>query len=111
MKTAALILGIIGGIGGFVGALFALVVGGIGGVFGAEGAQTVTYLGWVAIPLSIMGIVGGAISRAKPRGAGILMLVSGIGGFIAISGGYLFGGPLLIVGGILALVASRSEQY
>ena len=31
------------------------------------------------------------------------MLLSGIGGFIAISAAYLFGGPLLIVGGILAL--------
>ncbi len=110
MRTAALVLGILGGIGGFAGAIFVLFVGGIGGAFGAEGAETIVGLGWAAIPISIMGIVGGAISQAKPKGAGILMLISGVGGFIAISAGYLFGGPLLIVGGILALVASRSEQ-
>jgi hypothetical protein len=111
MKTAALVLGIIGGIGGFIGAILVLVVGGIGGAFGAEGAGTMVGLGWAAIPISILGIFGGAFSRAKPKAAGIIMLISGIGGFIAISGGYLFGGPLLILGGILALIASRSEDY
>ena len=109
MKTAALILGLLGGIGGFIGALFALIAGGLGTAFNLEGAETIVGLGWAAIPLSLLGIVGGAITIARPKGAGIMMLISGIGGFIAISAGYLFGGPLLIVGGVLALLASRSD--
>jgi hypothetical protein len=108
MKVAALVLGILGGVGGFVGAIFALVVGGLGAVFGAKGAGTVIGGGWAAIPLALIGIIGGALAMAKPTAAGILMLISGIGGFIAISAGYLFGGPLLIAGGILALVVRKS---
>jgi len=90
-----------------MGAIFALVVGGIGSAFKASGAETVVGLGWAAIPISLVGIIGGAMAMAKPKIAGIIMLLSGIAGFIAISGGYLLGGPLLIVGGVLALVASR----
>lgn len=110
MKIAALVLGIVGGIGGFIAAIVVLVVGGLGSAFGAQGAQTIIGLGWAAIPLSLIGIVGGALALAKPRAAGILMLISGVGGFIAISAGYLFGGPLLIVGGILALAAKKSAK-
>lgn len=38
------------------------------------------------------------------------MLIAGIGGFIAISAGFLLAGPLLIVGGILGLVAGRASK-
>jgi len=107
MKIAALILGILGGIAGVVGSILVLVLGGIGSAFGGEGAGTVTTLGWVALLLSIIGIVGGALALAKPKIAGIVMLVMGIGGFIAVSLGYVVAGPLLIIGGILALVGSR----
>jgi hypothetical protein len=107
MRLTALILGIVGGLGGFLGAIFALFVGGLGAAFGVEEAETVIGLGWAAIPLALIGIVGGALALSKPTAGGILMLVSGVGGFIAISYGYLFGGPLLIVGGVLALVAKK----
>lgn len=107
MRVAALVLGIIGGIAGIVGAVFALFVGGVGAVVGAEGAQTVTGLGFAAIPLAILGIIGGAVAMAKPKAAGILMLISGIGGFIAISVGYIVAGPLLVIGGILAIVGQK----
>jgi len=50
------------------------------------------------------------LAISKPTAAGILMLISGIGGFIAISAGYLFGGTLRIVGGILALVSRKSKR-
>ncbi len=110
MKVSALVLGLIGGIGGFIGAIIALTVGAVGGAFGAEGADTVTTLGWVAIPFAILGIIGGALSISKPKAAGIIMLISGVGGIICISAAYIFGGVLLIVGGILALVASRKPK-
>lgn len=41
MKIAVLILGILGGIGGFVGVIFVLVIGGLGATFEAEGAHTI----------------------------------------------------------------------
>lgn len=110
MRTGAMVLGIIGGLAGIAGAFFALLVGGLGTAFGAEAARTVVSLGWVAIPLSLLGIVAGAMARAKPTAAGILMLISGIGGFIAISMGYIIAGPLLIIGGIFALIG-RKERH
>jgi len=109
MRIAAMILGIMGGLAGLAGAIFALLVGGLGAALEAEGAQTVIGLGWAAIPLSLLGIVGGALASAKPTAAGILMLVSGIGGFVAISMGYIIGGPLLILGGIFALIGRREQ--
>ncbi|MGA9351383.1 MAG: DUF4064 domain-containing protein [Anaerolineae bacterium] len=105
LRTGAMVLGIIGGLAGIAGAFFALFVGGLGTAFGAEEARTAVSLGCAAIPLSLLGIVGGAIAKAKPTAAGILMLISGIGGFIAIFMGYIIAGPLLVVGGILALLA------
>jgi hypothetical protein len=105
LKISALILGILGGLGGLAGAIFVLVFGGIGIVLGGEGAKTIVGLGWAAIPISFIGIIGAAMATTKAKIAGTLMLLSGIGGFIAISAGYLIGGPFLIIGGILALVA------
>jgi hypothetical protein len=105
LKTSALILGILGGLAGLAGAIFVLVFGGIGIVLGGEGAKTIVGLGWAAIPISFIGIIGAAMATTKAKIAGTLMLLSGIGGFIAISAGYLIGGPFLIIGGILALVA------
>ncbi len=110
MKIAALILGVIGGIAGIIGSILVLVLGGIGSVIGGEGAGTVTSLGWVALLLSIVAIVGGALSIAKPKVAGIMMLLMGVGGIITVSIGYVVAGPLLIIGGILALVGGRKTS-
>lgn len=107
MKIAALILGIIGGIAGLVGAIMAMAIGGIGSAIGGEGAGTVTSLGWLALLFSVVAIIGGSLAIAKPKIAGIMMLFMGIGGFIAVSIGYIIAGPLLITGGILALVSGR----
>jgi len=110
MRTGAMVLGIIGGLAGIAGAFFALLVGGLGKAFGAAEAQTVIGLGWAAIPLSLLGIVGGAMAKAKPTAAGILMLISGIGGFIAISMGYIIAGPLLVIGGVFALIGRKERN-
>lgn len=108
MRVGALVLGIIGGIIGLFAAVFALGVGGIGGAVGAEGASTVVGLGWSALLLSILGIVGGALAMAKPRFAALLMLVAGIGGFISVSLFYIIAGPLLLVGALLAFLGRAS---
>lgn len=104
MRVGALVLGIIGGIIGLFAAVFALGVGGIGSAFETEGASTVVGLGWSALLLSILGIIGGALALAKPRFAALLMLVAGIGGFISVSLFYIIAGPLLLVGSLLAFL-------
>lgn len=116
MKISALILGILGGIGAFITGTAALLIGGVGQALGAEKAGGTIGLGWLTIPLSLIGIIGGALAIGKPTIAGILMLISGIGAFFFSSGasflfvGYLFAGSLLITGGILALVARKSVR-
>ncbi len=107
MKIASLILGILGGLAGIIGSIMVMLVGGIGSAFGSEGSGTVTSLGWVALLFSIIAIVGGSLAIAKPKIAGIMMLLMGVGGIICVSIGYVVAGPLLIIGGILALVGSR----
>jgi len=110
IKIAALIIGILGGLAGLGGAIFALFVGGVGEAFNAQDASVVVGLGFAAIPLAILGVVGGALSIAKPKPAGILMLISAVGGTIAISAGYIIAGPMLLIAGIMALMAHRAEQ-
>lgn len=108
MRVTALILGILGGMIGLIAAIFVLFVGGIGDIFQAEGAETVLGLGWAAIPLSIVGIVGGGLSLGKPKVAWILQLISGIGGCVALSLFFLPATIMLIVGAGLAFF-SRKE--
>lgn len=110
MRIAALILGILGGLFGLGGALFALFAGGVGSAFNAEGASTVVGLGLAAIPLAILGIIGGSLSLVKPKVAGWLMLISAIGGTIAISAGYIIGGVMLLIGAIFAFLGSRKNN-
>lgn len=110
MRIAALVLGIIGGIFGIFGSLFATMVGGLGAAFNAKGASEVAGLGFVAVFISIAGLVGGALALKYPKVAGWMMLLCGISGIIAISAGYIIAGPLFIIGGILALISSRKSK-
>lgn len=107
MRIAALIIGIVGSLAGIGGALFALTVGGISGTFGAEGAEMVVGLGWAATVISLVAIVAAALAVVKPMEAGITMIIAGIAGLISISVGYVIGGPLLIIAGILSIIGKK----
>ncbi|MBE3556190.1 MAG: hypothetical protein IMW91_03825 [Firmicutes bacterium] len=107
MRVTALILGILGGITGLIAVIFVLFVEGIGHVFQAEGAETVLRLGWAAIPLSIVGIVGGGLSLGKPTVFRILQLISGIGGLIVISLFFIPATIMLVVGAVLAFFGRK----
>jgi len=101
-QTAALVLGIIGGVFGIIAALFAMAIGGIGAAVGADGGDTVIGLGFAAVFIASAAIVGGALAKSRPKAAFWLMLTTGLGGFIAISNAWLISGPLLIIGAFLA---------
>jgi len=95
---------------GLLGAAFALTVGGVGEAVEAEGASQVVSQGWAAVALSFVGLLGAALALARPRLASLLMLIAGIGGIIAISVAYVFGGILLIVSSILAFLGRKSTR-
>ena len=98
MRVAALIIGIIGSAAGFVAAVIALFIGGVGVALEAEGASKITSLAFGAIGASIVGLVGGALSIAKPRFAAVLMVLSAVVGAISISAFYALGAALLVIG-------------
>ncbi|MCU5023751.1 DUF4064 domain-containing protein [Bacillus cereus] len=102
-RTVEFVLGLIGGVFGIICAFVALLIGGMGAAFEANGANTVIGLGWGAVALSILGIVGSVMVRSKAKVGGIMMTVAAIGGFICISIIYLLPGVLLLIGGLMGI--------
>lgn len=102
-RTAEFVLGLIGGIFGIICAFIALLIGGMGAAFEAEGANTIIGLGWGAVGLSILGIVGSVMVRGKAKVGGIMMTIAAIGGFICISIFFLLPGILLLIGGLMGI--------
>lgn len=115
-RTAEFVLGLVGGIFGFLAALAAIVIGGLAASFGEafESQETgslgssVILLGFAAIVFSIIGIAGAALVKGKPKLGGTLMIVSAIGGLISISWFYSLSFILLIIGGLMG-VLSKGE--
>ncbi len=103
-RTTEFVLGLLGGIFGFIGSFIALAVGGLGGAFGADGASTITSLGWVAILFSILAIIGSVVVKHKSKLGGAFMLIAGIGGLICISAFYILPFILLLIAGLRGLI-------
>jgi hypothetical protein len=101
MKIAALILGIIGGIAGLIGSIFAMGIGAVGG--GTTGN------GIAALVFSLLGIVAGSLVLAKPKPAGILLIIASVGGLIAVFVAYIIAFPLLLTSGIMGLVGAKKK--
>ena len=110
MRTAALIIGIFGAIAAFIGSIFALIIGGIGGALGVDEAGTVVVAGWIALLMSIVALVGAALSIAKPKVAAALMVISAIVGVIAVFVAYVLGTVLLIIAAFLAYLGRRKQS-
>lgn len=105
-----MVLGIVGGVFGILGALLAMVVGGMGAAFGAEGSGTIVGLGFAAVFVAVLGIVGGSLTRSRPPVGALLQLLAGVAGFVAVSAAWLIAGPLLLLGAILAWTGRPRED-
>jgi hypothetical protein len=104
------VLGIIAGLAGLVSAVLALFVGGLGGAFDAEGAGTVVGLGWSALGFSLLGLVGAALSLAKPVIAAVIMLIAGVAVAISISLFAVIATPLFLIAALLAFLGRNTRQ-
>ncbi len=104
-----LAMGIIGGVFGILASILAMVFGGIGSAFGAEGSNEIVGLGFAAMLFSVLGIIGGSISKSKKKLAGYLLLISGVAGFICISLFYIISGILFIVSGLMGIFAKINK--
>src|SRR3989337_1493583 len=97
-RTAEFIIGLVGGIIGILAVpgllLLGAIVAGLGGSLGIFGAAL---LGGI---LSVVGLVGAAFVKSRPKIAGAIMLVCGfLGLFVAL--GLWLGALLFIVAGIV----------
>jgi len=132
LRTGAMVLGFIGAIGGYTLGILALTIGVIfkelGELFEFE-TEGLAATSMAFLPLTLMGVIGAAISLAKPRAAGVLMILSAIFMFVAgtimmgegmgsfsieklsIAGGpLLFSSILLFIAGILAIAGRKEES-
>lgn len=104
MGKAGGIMAIIGGIFGMLAGFATLFLGGLGGAVGAEGAGTVVSFGMAGIGASLLTVVSGGISLAKPRAGGIGSVVLSLFGIVL--GGTFVAVCLALglIGGILAVL-------
>ncbi|AKO91962.1 hypothetical protein BEH_07535 [Priestia filamentosa] len=109
-RTTEFTLGLIGGIFGILFAFAALFMGVIDSALNASGTSSLTGLGWGAVIMSIIGIIGSVIVKSKAKLGGALMLIAAIGGFICISMFYIISGVLLLIAGIMGLVRKDKSK-
>lgn len=110
MSKAGGVIGIIAGVFGVIAALITLFVGGVGAAFDAKDAGTVVGLGWGGVAFSFLAIVFGAVVFARPKGAGLGLIVVSLLG--AVLGGTMVAVcmVLALVGGILAMVGAKGQS-
>ena len=97
MRTGALVFGIIAGLAGLVSAVLALIVGGLGAAVEPEGASQVIGLGWSALGLSLLGLIGAALWIAKPQLAPLIMATAGVAIVSSISMFAVIARPLFLL--------------
>jgi hypothetical protein len=97
MRTGAIVIGIIAGLAGLVSAVLALMVGGVGAAVEPEGASQLIGLGWSALGLSLLGLIGAALWIAKPQLAALIMAAVGLAIVFSISMFAVIARPLFVV--------------
>lgn len=88
----------------------AIFIGGVEEAFGAEGSGGVTAAGWIAVILSVLGIIGSVLVRNRAKLGGIFMLIAVVGGFIATFVFYLLPGILLLVAGLMGIFKKEESE-
>lgn len=109
-RTAEFVLGLIGGIFGFLAAILALFIGGVDAAFSNSGSSEITGLGWAAFLFSALAIVGSVVVKSKAKVGGILLLISAVGGLISISMFYLISTVLIGIAGLMGVLKKDTEK-
>lgn len=110
MRVAALVLGVLGGVFGLLGAFFALAVGGVSNVAKNNSGNEIVVLGFLAFVFCVLGFAGAGFSLAKPKLAGVLLLVACVGILIAISWGAIVATPLFGLAALFAFLGRKTPQ-
>jgi hypothetical protein len=110
MRTGAIVIGIIAGLAALVSAVLALMVGGVGAAVEPEGASQVIGLGWSALGLSLLGLIGAALWIAKPQLATLIMATVGVAIVFSISMFAVIARPLFLVAALLGRVRQEAQR-
>ena len=107
MRTAARVLGIAGGV---LGLLLSVLL-----FLAADASSAAFKENWASLFFSVLGIIGSARVKAQPRAGGAVVLISGVavsalGGLMSVPLAYIVPGPLLFIGGLLAILANRPSK-
>ena len=109
-RTSEFVLGLIGGIFGFIGAFVAIMFGGLDAAFSGTETSSITGLGWSAMLFSTLAIVGCILVKSKPKLGGLFMLIAAIGGTISISMFYVIPGIMLFIAGLMGLIRKDKSK-
>lgn len=108
MKIIALVLGILGGIIGLLSAIAAFAA------VGGEAAYSARlWAAWAALLLALLATAAALFLRTHPTRASLIMLISGIAGFVCINlfyinTFYILAVPFWVVGAGVALISTRT---
>ena len=100
-SSAILAVGLSAGVLGVAAGLLAIFVGGAGLLITAEAGEII-WLGMVAVVLGITGSVGALTASSNPRLSAVVMTISGLGGFFAVTVFWFLPGILFLLGAWLA---------
>jgi hypothetical protein len=107
-RVGEMVLAIIGGIFGIIGGIIALAVGGAQHAVHAGGTN-VAINGSIAIAFSALALVAAFFVSSKSKLAGWLLLISAVGGTIAVSAFFILPCILLLIAGLMCLLRDRSK--
>jgi hypothetical protein len=110
MRMAAFVLGLVGGIVGMATAFAGIALGTHGSVFLVSGSGAGAGPAIAALFVAMAAIVGGALAHRAPNVSWVLLLLTGLGGFMLIGAMWILAGVLLVVGGVLEFVAPKQQD-
>jgi hypothetical protein len=109
MRIIALILGILGGIVGLASAISAFLAVGNDAAYNAR-----LWTGWLALALAVFAAIAALFIRQRPVFASIVMLISGVVGFLCINLFYIntfyfISLPLWLIAAAIGFISARME--
>ena len=110
MRIAALVIGIIAAILGLIAAILALTIGGIGAAAGAQSGPAVLGYAFLGLLFVFLGFLGAGLALAKPKVAGVLLLLTAIGFIFSFSVFAIISGPLFLMASMFAFLGSGRQS-
>jgi hypothetical protein len=104
-----LAMGIIGGVIGLIACYLAIVIIAFASVFGSS-IYIQSWMVFVAVLLSILGIIAGVIAKRNRKQASVLFLISGIVGFVCIYFLWSITGILFIIAGLIGIYSKPIDS-